>query len=349
FGSVGGLTQFDPELDRTNPVAPKVHIQEVWISGESVVDKRSLEVGSDNRNITVGFVGISFTAPEQIVYEYRLRGSGESWQHTRQRSVRYSALLPGDYSFQVRARSNDGVWSDRASLDFTVLAPFWMQWWFIILVLLVLSGVVAFIYHYYRIKKMVEIERMRVRIASDLHDDVGSSLTEIALQSDFLQTADIREDIKQSLSQIGEQSRKVVNSLDDIVWSIDARNDTLGDLTDRMQDYVNNVLSNKKVSYHFEDLNMSEKLTVPIKENIYLIFKEAVNNIAKHSNADRVDIELSNNNGSFEMIISDNGRGNKPVKRSGHGLRNMKMRANRIDADINFTNDTGFTVHVQKN
>src|SRR5699024_5753485 len=212
--------------------------------------------------IVIEYVGINFTAPRQVVYQYRLKNSGEDWQQTTQRRVRYSALSPGDYVFQIKAQNSEGVWSTQtASLAFTVLAPFWMRWWFILLMLIILAGIILFIYNYYRIRKMVDIERMRLRIASDLHDDVGSSLTEIALQSDVLQTTDASDQLKESLRHIGAQSRKIVSSLDDIVWSIDARNDTLGDLTDRMQDYANHALPDRQVVYQLKDANMEEKLT----------------------------------------------------------------------------------------
>ncbi|MDR8390543.1 histidine kinase [Aliifodinibius sp. S!AR15-10] len=347
FGSVGGVTRYTKEAAPSKNVPPKIHIENIRVSGEPAKTMRNLQIESDNHNIVINFIGISFTGPEQVVYEYRLKGSAEGWQRTNQRFARYSALLPGEYTFEVRAQSN-GLWSqEKATVSFTVLAPFWMRWWFIVLLILAVAGIIYFIYHYYRVRKMVEIERMRVRIASDLHDDVGSSLTEIALQTDFLQTTKLRDDVKKSLSQIGDQSRKIVSSLDDIVWSIDARNDTLGDLTDRMQDYVNNVLPGKEISYQFNRLDMDEKLTVPMKENIYLIFKEAINNIAKHADATKVEVELKNDNGSFDMYIRDNGSGiGEQARKSGHGLRNMQMRARRIDADIDFENGTGFTIHL---
>ncbi len=348
FGTVSGLTRFDPNEFTEGTVPPIIHIEDVSVSGQPVSDMQNLEVGSNENNIAFEFIGISFKAPDQVAYQYRLRGSGEGWQQTTQPRVRYTALPPGDYTFQVRARSNDGVWGEKtAEMSFIVLAPFWMQWWFIALMILVLIGIIAFIYNYYRVRKMVDIERMRVRIASDLHDDVGSSLTEIALQSDFLQTTDASDELKESLQSIGAQSRKIVSSLDDIVWSIDARNDTLGDLTDRMQDYVNNILTDREVIYHFNDLDMNTKLSVPVKENIYLIFKEAVNNIAKHSNATRVEVDLTTDGNSFNLIVHDNGTDVSNERKTGQGLRNMKMRAQRIDADVTFENEQGFTVHVE--
>lgn len=348
FGSVGGLTRMDPSGVKVNRTPPKVHVEEVSVSGEPVRSLRNLQIGSDNHNITFRFIGLNFTAPEQVVYEYRIRNADNVWRRTTQPQVQLSTYLPGDYVFEVRAQNNDGIWStETATVSFTVLAPFWMQWWFVMLAALTLAGAFYFVYNYYRTRKLVEIERMRVRIASDLHDDVGSALTEIALQSDFLQTLDVREGLRESLQQMGEQSRKIVSSLDDIVWSIDARNDTLGDLTDRMQDYVNNVLPDREVHYEFGDLDMDRTLEVPVKENLYLIFKEAVNNVAKHSNADRVTVRLTNTgNGSYDLIVRDNGSNSRNKRRSGQGMRNMEMRANRIGASIEFTNSEGFTVHV---
>jgi len=347
FGSVGGVTEFNPELEHEGDNAPNVHIENIRVAGESIPMKQNLEIGSNNHNITFEFIGISYSAPEQVLYQYRLKNSGEGWQQTKQRSVRYSALMPGDYTFEVKAQNNDGQWSkNTARISFTVMAPFWLQWWFIGILLIAIIGIVVFIYNYYRVRKMVEIERMRVRIASDLHDDVGSALTEIALQSDFLQTMDVAEGIEDSLQQIGAQSRKIVTSLDDIVWSIDARNDTMGDLTDRMQDYINSVLPQKQINYQFQG-NMQEKLKVSLKENLYLIFKESINNISKHSNADCVDVTLSTNGSGYVMSIKDNGTTSADGRKSGQGLRNMKMRAKRIDADITFDSSEGFEVRVE--
>ncbi len=347
FGSVGGISVFDPSKEKISNTAPNVHIENIRVSGEPISIKEPLDIGSDNHNITFEFIGISFTAPHQLQYRYRLKNSNEGWQETTQPSVRYSALMPGDYTFEVKARNFNGQWSSQAaSISFTVQAPFWLKWWFIALIAIALAGIILFIYNYYRVKKMIEMERMRVQIASDLHDDVGSALTEIALQSDFLQTTEVPDKLEESLQQIGAQSRRIVSSLDDIVWSIDARNDTVGDLTDRMQDHMNNVLPDREVYYDFE-CDMQQQLEVSLKENLYLIYKEAVNNIAKHSNADRVDVKLCADGSGFILGIKDNGTEVSGSRKSGQGLRNMKMRAKRIDAKITFNDKKGFEVIVE--
>lgn len=350
FGSVSGAIHIEPEHEKNVTEPPKVHIQQVMVAGELVELDENLVLDSNSHNISIDYTGISFTAPNQLVYEYRLRGHEDEWREVTWNTARFSGLLPGDYTFEVRARNSDGVWGEEsATLNLTVLAPVWMRWWFIALIILGLAGIIYLIYKFLQVKKMVEIERMRVRIASDLHDDVGGSLTEIALQSDFLQTNNLDNELRKTLQHMGEQSRKIVSTLDDIVWSIDARNDTVGDLTDRMQDYVTSVLSNRSVNYEFDGLDMDQKLGVSVKENLYLIFKEAVNNIVKHSNATHVIIKLEQkSDGTFNLMVHDNGERVKKSRKTGKGLHNMKMRAKRINADILFKNKEGFTIEVNQ-
>lgn len=350
FGTVEGFSRFDPNSYQGNTVPPKVHITGVNASGREYKPDEYFTLSHEENYLEIQYAGINFTAPNQILYEYRLSEIDPDWQQTTSRSVKYPSLPPGEYTFHVHARNLNGTWSEELEeVKFRIFAPFWMQWWFWVLILAAVIGIIYLFYNYYRARKMIDIERMRVRIASDLHDDVGASLTEIALQSDFLQAGDADSEFKKSLEQIGRQCRKIVSSLDDIVWSIDARNDTLGDLTDRMQDYVLNTLEpkNMTVTYDFDELNMDNKLPVSVKENVYLIFKEAVNNIAKYSNGDQVDIKMQNHSGYFEFKISDNGTTGKGTKKTGQGLRNMEMRAKRIGADITIDSTDGFTITVK--
>lgn len=350
FGTVEGFSRFDPASYKGNGVPPQVHITGINASGREYQSGRSFTLSHDENYLEIEYAGINFTAPNQILYEYQLSGIDPGWQQTSDRTVKYPSLPPGEYVFKVHARNFNGTWSDEVEeVRFSITAPFWMQWWFWLIMAAAVVGIIYLFYNYYRARKLIDIERMRVRIASDLHDDVGGSLTEIALQSDFLLAGDTDPQIRKSLEQIGHQSRNIVSSLDDIVWSIDARNDTLGDLTDRMQDYILHTLEHKnmQVIYDFDDLNMDNKLPVSVKENVYLIFKEAVNNIAKYSNGDRVDIKMENDQGKFEFVISDNGTKGKGTKKTGHGLRNMDMRAKRIGATITIDTEDGFTIKVE--
>lgn len=349
FGGVEGVSHFNPEAYPGNKIPPKIHILDFIASGESH-ETYGLELPHNSNFVEIHFAGLNFTSPNQVTYEYMMNGIDPGWQRTTSRSARYPSLPPGEYYFRVHARNSNGIWSEDISIiRFTVTPPFWMSWWFIALVIASIVGIIYLFYRNYQVMKMVDIERMRVRIASDLHDDVGASLTEIALQSDFLQASNTDSEFKQSLNQIGKQCRHVVTSLDDIVWSIDARNDTLGDLTDRMQDYIINVLEPKnfKVSYDFEELKMDNKLPVPVKENVYLIFKEAVNNIAKYSNGDEVKVSMESDGEKYKFEVYDNGTSGKGLKKTGHGLRNMEMRAQRTGGNFHFNDEDGFTITLE--
>ena len=351
LGTVEGASLFFPEEVDSVGVPPAIHLDDILVSGEQVPENMT-EFDYNSNFIEFAFTGLSYSGPDQIYYEYRLRGLSDRWQVTTDRNVRFASLQAGEYEFQVKAYNHAGLMSsDIATYSFSILPPFWMSGWFFILIFLIACTLIYGIYQFWKTKKMVEIERMRVQIASDLHDDVGSSLTELALQTDFLKTGNISNQVKETLTQIGEHSRKIVSSLDDIVWSIDARNDTAGDLTDRMQDYANNILCKKniEIAYNFSELDMDKKLPVQVKENIYLIFKEAVNNIYKHSNADKVDVRFKFDNNSIRLEVYDNGTASSNHRKSGHGLRNIDMRADRIGATARILNNNGFKVLVAGN
>lgn len=349
-GSVEGTSHFIPDRYTEDTFAPNVKINDLIASGKLYEVQDKIKLAYDENTIEIFFSGINYTAPSKLVYALKLEGAENDWQRTSNRYARYPALPSGKYVFNVVARNSNGKWSEKATkLNIVIRDPFWQQWWFITLAIILLIGFVLFIYSYYKTTKQVEIERMRVRIASDLHDDVGASLTEIALNSDFIREMDTDPELKKILGAIGNQSRKIVTSLDDIVWSIDSRNDTIGDLTDRMQDYLLNVLSpkNMKIEYDFDDLKMQNKLPVILKENLYLIFKEAVNNIFKYSNGNLVQISMKTVDNSYIFTIFDNGDSGMGEKKTGHGLRNMKMRAKRINAKVDISHINGFTITVK--
>jgi ligand-binding sensor domain-containing protein/two-component sensor histidine kinase len=346
FGTIDGISKFKPSEYRGNQVEPIVKLTAFTASGRTY-DLNKIELKHDRDFIEISFVALNLTAPNLIDYKYRITGIDPTWQFTRDRIAKYPSLPPGTYTFEVQARNSSGIWSkNTAQVNFVLHPPYWLTWWFIGFLLIIVTGIIFLIYRNYKASKLIDIERMRVRIASDLHDDVGASLTEVALQSDFLQASSMDSEFKKSLMHIGQQCRKIVTALDDIVWSIDARNDTLGDLTDRMQDYILNVLEplNFDVNYNFEQLKMENHIPVPVKENLYLIFKEAVNNISKYSKGNKVHITMYSDNSNFKFTIHDNGVSHNSLKKTGHGLRNMQMRAQKMHGRVDISNKDGFKI-----
>lgn len=351
IGSVGGVNYFQWQLDREVKQGPPMHIEYIQVFDGVRLPGDRLVFQHDQNFIGFDFVGLSYRAPSQIIYEYRIRGIDQTWQKTTQRSVRYTTLPDGEHTFEVRARNSDGFWSEsRASVSFIISPPYWKTWWFLVIVTALVGLVIGFVFNYYRIAKMVDLERIRIRIASDLHDDVGASLTEIALQADFLHATQSDPKLSDSLRQMGEMSRQIVTTMDDIVWSIDARNDKLGDLTDRMQDYANNVLLPKNIDFSItiNGINGAEETSLEIRQNLYLIFKEAINNAAKHSDATQIHVSFLKKNDEYTLKIEDNGKGlPENVRPGSHGLKNMKLRADRIKATIEFVNKNGLQITIK--
>jgi signal transduction histidine kinase len=212
--------------------------------------------------------------------------------------------------------------------------------------------IIALLYsiHRYRVKRILELERLRIRIASDLHDDIGSALTRIAIHSEQLQSGKNPEKVSKTSKKIGALSRSVISTMSDIVWSIDARNDSWGNMLDRMKDVVYNTLLLKEINAIFDikGIDHSHKIPLKYRQNIFYIFKEAVTNIVKHSDATEVRIVMHKTPHLFEMEIADNGNGfdSKDV-RYGNGLRNMKMRAENIGGILDILTETGVKIKLK--
>jgi ligand-binding sensor domain-containing protein/signal transduction histidine kinase len=358
FGGVNGFTVFYPDQIQSNPYRPPVVLtafrkfDKAAELDTAISAIKRLELSHKDNFFAFEFAALDYTAPEKNRYAYKLEGFDQNWIDAgTRRYASYTNLDPGAYVFRVKGSNNDGMWNETgAAVRIIITPPVWKTWWFRILALAAFSGLLAQIYRY-RVKRLLEMERLRVRIASDLHDDIGATLTKISLHSELIEESNEPSEIRESLRKIGAMSRELVTTMSDIVWSIDARNDTLGNLVDRMRDFATGVLAVRatQIDFNCAGLDMQKKLPVDFRQNIYLIFKEAINNIAKHAEASRVDVQIKNANGHFNLSIRDDGKGwreHEYAKLSGHGLRNMKMRASRIGGDLNISRNGGCTVSL---
>jgi len=356
FGGVEGLNRFFPENIRDNTIVPPVAITAFRKSNNFMIGASALgsmggvELSYDDRFFSFEFAALDFASAKTNLYEYKLEGFDRDWVGAGNRRVAmYTNIDAGNYVFRVRASNTDGVWNEAGdSMPVRIHPPFWERWWFRTLAVLCFLAIGITLYRY-RVSKIIEIERMRVRIASDLHDEIGSSLTKISLYSDLMKQSADEEKKLALLQRIGSMSREVIGSMSDIVWSIDARSDTAQDLIDRMRDTALTILAPRNIvsSFHIKGMDLQKKLPVEKRQNLYLIFKEAITNVAKHSNATAVEVRLANEQGKFSMTLHDNGNGFKESgKKTGNGLRNMKMRAERIHARCNIENDHGVRISI---
>ena len=309
-------------------------------------------IGAYDNSFTFHFTSTDYFNTEQITYSYKIEGLDNYWTSIgKENQVRFNRLPAGNYTFKVRTIGSDGLWNKKPlSVPLIIEEVFYKTTWFLILSILFVALLIASIYKY-RLNQLKRLHALRLKIAGDLHDDVGSILTQISLQSDLIgQDIYTTEEQKEEIEKMAANSRKAVKSMSDVLWSIDSRRDHAGDLADRMRDYLQEMFERTAIQYDFKAINLKEKkrLNVLVKQNIYLIFKEAINNIIKHSNASKVKIKIEELNGKLQLEIKDNGTLSKNEgSLPGQGLQNIKMRAESLKGTLNIDTAKGYALLVE--
>ena len=288
---------------------------------------------------------------QALSYEYRLVGASDNWSApSRLRSVVFANLAPGRYEFEVRAVSAGGARSPQpARATFRVLPPIYLRWWFLTLAALVLAtGVVAFEryhaahrreIHRAREQRLAELEQVRQQIAADLHDEVGSSLTQISILSEVArrQGAETVPELSHPLSTIAASSRELVDAMSDIVWAINPAKDHLSDLTQRMRRLAGDAFASCDATPRLElpPPDAEVKLAASLRRELFLIYKEAINNMVKHSGCSEAVIRLAIQDGVLRLELRDNGKGFDPsLPADGHGLISLRRRARALGGTL---------------
>jgi ligand-binding sensor domain-containing protein/two-component sensor histidine kinase len=365
FGTRGqGLFYFNPDSLKDNDFVPPVYITEFKLKNKlvSVHDSnsvlrspveftREIKLNYKQNIISFSFAALNYTHAEKNQYAYTLEGYDKDWIYTdaSKRFANYTNLDPKTYTFKVKGSNNDGKWNDiPTEIKITITPPFWQTTWFAILVAVTALGVVYAFYRY-RIGQILLLQRIRNKIASDLHDDIGSTLNSISVYSEVAKKDAARKDF--ALNMIGESSRKIIDSMSDIVWSINPENDSFDKIIFRMRSLTYNLLKAKKIDCTFKaDEGLAAvKLPMNTRRNFYLIFKEALNNLVKYSKAERANVALMYENRQVVLIVRDDGVGFDVFgKYNGNGLNNIRKRAREINARLNIesANGAGTTVEL---
>jgi ligand-binding sensor domain-containing protein/signal transduction histidine kinase len=371
-----GIAEVEESDTRTNSVPPAVILEEVMVEGRLAKIKSGIvthfsdsglsagmnppgiEVPPGQSRIEIHFTGISYTAPERVRFKYTLQGLEPTWSETENRSVNYGYLPPGDYLFRVIARNSDGLWNGSgASLAIRVLPQFWQTWWFKGFAAVFVVGTVAggvFLDSRRRMRGKMErearqraIERERARIARDIHDDLGASLTRITMLSQTVRSElDDPAKVATNVDQIYSTARELTRSMEEIVWATSPRHDTLESLITYLGRYAQGFLSAAAIRCRLDEpVNLPAwVLTSEVRHNVFLAFKEALNNVVKHAAASEVRISLELKPDGFMLAVADNGRGFNwdrlseaeaqatRVARStgGNGLSNMQKRLEEV-------------------
>jgi signal transduction histidine kinase len=246
----------------------------------------------------------------------------------------------------VRAINADGRLSPNvAAVSFEMLPPFWRRWWFLSSTALLVIGLAFWAYHA-RVERLLYLERVRTRIATDLHDDIGSSLTQIAVMSEAAQRAPNEAQALEPLTRIAELSRELIDNLSDIVWAINPQRDTLGDLTYRMRRFASDIFTSNGVRLKFVAPSDGAGISLPadFRREVFLVFKESVNNIARHSGCTDAEVLLELDGLRMTLTVSDNGVGfetGKDGTERGHGLASIAERARRVSGQLTIASSPG--------
>jgi ligand-binding sensor domain-containing protein/signal transduction histidine kinase len=388
FPTVKGFAIVNPDNLPYNPRPPPVVVDGVMVGGKTWLPKGD-EIGTEtldgglivppgNQRLEFQYAALSLTNPGKVRFKYKMEGLETTWNDAgTRRAADYSYIPPGHYRFHVVACNNDGVWNDKgASLAVTVLPFFWQTKWFMLVVALTALGSVAGSVRYVVKRKLqrridhIERERAieveRGRIASDIHDDLGSRLSEIVILGELAQNPDgSLSAVQADVRKVTDKARALTKSLGEIVWAVKPENDTLDHFVSYACYFVQDFLQSAKIRCRLAvPARLPDvPLTTDIRHNLLMTLKEALNNTVKHANATEVWIQMTVEPAKFTIAIKDNGQGfhagliltenasppPESVHRGaqGNGLSNMRRRMQNIGGAFRLQSQPGQGTMVQ--
>ena len=358
------LAVASPDRLHEDPIPPPVLLKRVVVDDQVVAlyggavpvtgsmdlqnPAATLQLPPGHHRLELEFTALSFGAPENIRFRYRLEGFDENWTEGAQRSVSYSRLAAGNYRFCVKACGSRGIWNEKGTALALAVAPFvWQTWWFRLIILAVFTALVAAVARYISFRRLrlkleglerqAALDKERARIARDIHDDLGSRFTELELMIELANRAPT-EKLNGNMRQISSTVRKAGESLDEIVWAVNPRHDTLPHLVDYLGRYAIEFLQTADIRCRVDIPDVLPDRSVPpeVRHNLFLAVKEALNNVARHARATEIWLSVSVANAALTIIIKDDGRGfnGSPVDLSADGLRNMHQRMAEIGGEF---------------
>lgn len=345
FGGIKGFNYFDPvKLSGSN------YVPFVWITGINVLNRPlqfneqdgilnkpayltdRIQLNYEQNVISFEFASTDFSAFHNNRFKYQMAGFEKDWINSgTSHSATYTNLNPGTYTFSVKGSNNDGTWNEKGtSVQLIILPPWYMTWWFrTALVIAVLLA--AYTFYHYRLAQALKLQSIRDEIAADLHDEVGSNLSNIFIFSNVAQQkAKANDETGPLLQKITDYTQQSMEAMNDIVWMINTRNDRFENIMVRMRTLAAELSETSDCSLHLDfDENLNDvKLNMEKRKNFYLIYKEAINNISKYAGCKNLCVEMKLNQNTVTLKIIDNGKGfDMANTNQGIGLFSMKKRA----------------------
>jgi ligand-binding sensor domain-containing protein/two-component sensor histidine kinase len=351
-GYAGAYSYFNPLLVQTSKKQLKPLITDVLIDKkqQKIFNKNGeyhpLKFNYSENNITIKFTALEYDNPEKLSFHYRLEGFDKNWVLAdKNRQAIYTNLDFQKYKFRLQVANNQGEWSDfETNLSFQIAPPFYQTWWFYLLSICTVF-VLAYAFYQYRINQLIKLQMMRNRIASDLHDEIGSTLSSISILSEMVAFQQQKEDKKSdAMLQVSNDAREVIDKMDDIIWTINPENDAFYNLETRIKTFAIPLFESKEIEFiiKFSPELVSVKIDMSKRRDVYLIMKEAINNLVKYSECTEVRIEGNLKHKSMIISIIDNGIGfDTALFSERNGQKNMKNRAEKIGGKLTVKSEIG--------
>lgn len=321
---------------------PQVRLSALRIGGRAIpvshLGASSLgpfELGAADNQIQIEFLGIDMRSSARLLFQTSVTEGEPEWSRpSPERTMSLNRLVPGSYTFRVRAVNEAGVPSPQpATITFHILPPFWRSWWFVLGLTGCAAGL-AYSFHRARVARVVELERIRARISADLHDDIGSTLSRMVLMSEAARArlSSSPADSARLLEQIAATGRESLDSISDIVWAIDPRRDMALDLSHRIREFTGAALEGSPVKWELTVSGDASGLPLDpqVRRQAYLIYKEAIRNAIRHSCCSELHLTLAFSPTALSGEITDDGHGIRPDAPPGNGLANMQSRVQAL-------------------
>ncbi|XVJ65274.1 MAG: hypothetical protein HEQ40_03560 [Lacibacter sp.] len=352
FAGGSNLLVFKSGNDETDNIPPDVLITDfklfsTYLPVDSLLNSPYIRLKSDQNSFTINFSSLSYLQKEKLVYYYRMRGISSDWVKANDAgSVSFTLLPAGKYTFEVYCENIDGLRSKNiASVSIHIQPPFWRTAWFVS-TLLTIVAIIAYSMHRLRIKRILAVEKIRNRVARDLHDDMGSTLSTINILSSMAK-AKLNTDVQKTgeyINKISDNSQRMMEAMDDIVWAIKPANDSMHKVVGRMREFATNVFEAKDIDLEFkaDEAVNNVNINMEARRDFFLIFKEAVNNAAKYSKCDKAIVEVYVDHQKLILKVTDNGIGfDVKAADGGNGLGNMQKRADALRGKMQIHSSPG--------
>ena len=367
FGGITGFNYFAPaKLSGSN------YVPFVWITGINVFNRplqfseqdgilkkpayltNRIRLNYEQNVISFEFSSTDFSSFDNDRFRYQLAGFDKDWIHSgNTNNATYTNLDPGTYTFMVKGSSDDGTWNEKGSyVELVILPPWYMTWWFRTTMVLAFL-IAAYTFYRYRLNQALKLQAIRDRIAGDLHDEVGSNLSNIYIFSNVAQQkTKANDETAPLLQKISDYTQQSMEAMNDIVWMINTRNDRFENIMVRMRTLAAEFSEATDCTLHlnFDERLNDVKLNMEERKNFYLIYKEAINNTAKYAGCNTVWIDMKLHQNTVTLKIRDNGKGFDAAKtNTGNGMFNMKKRAQMLKGALTVTSKIGEGTALQLN